>query len=388
MLKRIFEDIRVLDFSHVWFGPYCTMMLAELGAEVIKVEPPWGEIGRLGPGPLFKNVASNFYALNINKKDIAIDLKAPEGLDIAKDLIKCSDVVVQNMVPGTMEKLGLGYDVLKSLNPKIIYAALSGFGQYGPYRDYASYAVIAEAMSGHTFATGKNFNSDGPPINMAGALGDLGPAVFAAFTIVAAIRYRDKTGKGQMIDVSQLDCMASFNTCATTEYSLFGETIAEIRKRQPKDPNRIWGIMKVKDGWIQVAGERPKAIEKLKERLGVKELNTQVLEKIVSEMTRKEAFEFLVSVGMPVAPIYEAYESMSDPHLKARDMFIQVDHPIAGRYSTPNFPVKLSETPGIVETPAPILGQHTEEVLISLLGYSKEKIEELEKNGVIVCYRN
>ncbi|MGQ9679568.1 MAG: CaiB/BaiF CoA transferase family protein [Candidatus Bathyarchaeia archaeon] len=387
-MKRILEDIRILDFSHVWFGPYCTMMLGELGAEIIKVEPPWGEIGRLGPGPLYKNVASNFYALNLNKKDIAIDLKAPEGLEIAKKLVKCCDVVVQNMVPGAMENLGLGYDVLKRLNPKIIYAALSGFGQYGPYKDYASYAVIAEAMSGHTFATGKNFNPDGPPINMAGALGDLGPAVFAAFSIVAAIRYRDKTGKGQMIDVSQLDCMASFNTCAITEYSLFGETTVEIRKRQPRDPNRIWGIMKVKDGWIQVAGERPKAIEKLKEKLGVQELNKQDVERMVAEMTRREAFDFLVEVGMPVAPIYEAYESISDPHLKTRGMFIQVNHPIAGTYTTPNFPVKLSETPGIVETPAPLLGQHTENVLKSLLGYPKEKIEELEKIGVIVCHRD
>lgn len=387
-MKRILEDIRILDFSHVWFGPYCTMMLGELGAEIIKVEPPWGEIGRLGPGPLYKNVASNFYALNLNKKDIAIDLKAPEGLEIAKKLVKCSDVIVQNMVPGAMENLGLGYDVLKSLNPKIIYAALSGFGQYGPYKDYASYAVIAEAMSGHTFATGKNFNPDGPPINMAGALGDLGPAVFAAFSIVAAIRYRDKTGKGQMIDVSQLDCMTSFNTCAITEYSLFGETTVEIRKRQPRDPNRIWGIMKVKDGWIQVAGERPKAIEKLKEKLGVQELNKQDVERMVAEMTRREAFDFLVEVGMPVAPIYEAYESISDPHLKTRGMFIQVNHPIAGTYTTPNFPVKLSETPGIVEAPAPLLGQHTENVLKSLLGYPKEKIEELEKIGVIVCHRN
>ena len=134
-MARILEDIRVLDLSHVWFGPFCTMMLGELGAEIIKVEPPWGEIGRLGPGPLFKNVASNFYALNINKKDVAIDMKNPDGLATVKELVKRSDVVVQNMVPGAMEKLGLGYDVLRGLNPKVIYAALSGFGQYGPYRD-------------------------------------------------------------------------------------------------------------------------------------------------------------------------------------------------------------------------------------------------------------
>ncbi|MCK4582758.1 CoA transferase, partial [Candidatus Bathyarchaeota archaeon] len=131
-MKKILEDIRILDFTHVWFGPYCTMMLAELGAEVIKVEPPWGTIGRLGPGELHHGTSTTFYALNINKKDIAMDLKNPEVKEMIKELVKQSDVVVQNFAPGAMERLGLGYDVLKKWNPRIIYAALSGFGQTGP----------------------------------------------------------------------------------------------------------------------------------------------------------------------------------------------------------------------------------------------------------------
>ncbi|MBE0633388.1 CoA transferase, partial [Candidatus Bathyarchaeota archaeon] len=150
---KILEDIKILDFTHVWFGPYCTMMLAELGAEVVKVEPPWGTIGRLGPGELYKGVSTTFYALNINKRDIAMDLKNPKAMNMIKEMVKQSDVVIQNFAPGTMEKLGLGYEELKKLNPKVIYAALSGFGQTGPYSEYASYASIAEAMSGHTYAT-------------------------------------------------------------------------------------------------------------------------------------------------------------------------------------------------------------------------------------------
>jgi CoA:oxalate CoA-transferase len=386
-MPKIFDDIRVLDFTHVWFGPYCTMMLADLGAEVIKVEPPWGTIGRLGPGPLYRGTSSTFYALNLNKKDIAVDLKSPEGQAVIRQLVARSDVVVQNFVPGTMERLGLGYDVLKAINPRIIYAALSGFGQTGPYSRLPAYAVIAEAISGHTYLTGKRHDPEGPPISMAGALGDLGPAMYAAFSIASAIRHRDRTGQGQMIDVNQVDSMVAFNACESVTYSLFGETWRDISRRTPEDPNRIWGVFRVQDGWIQVAGERPRAIEKLKEKLGVEELNRDLVAGAVAPMTRRQAFDYLADVGMPVAPIYDAHEAMTDPHLLERGMFVEVDHPVAGRHRTPNFPVSFSETPGEVLQPSPMLGQHTEEVLKGLLGYTAEQVRELEKAGKVACWR-
>jgi len=386
-MKKILEDIRILDLTHVWFGPFCTMMLAELGAEVIKVEPPWGTIGRLGPGALFKGTSSTYYALNLGKKDISIDLKSEEGKEILSELIKVSDIVAQNFAPGAMERLGFGYDVLKELNPKVIYAALSGFGQTGPYSRYGSYAAVAEAMSGHTYATGKRHDPEGPPISMAGAMGDLGPAMYAAFAIMAAIRHRDKTGVGQMIDVPQFECMVAFNTTSTTAYSLFNETTWEISKKYPRDPNRIWGKFQVQDGWIQIAGERPRAIERLKEQFGVDQMSKELIEEHMKGMTRKEAFDWLAGVGMPVAPIYDSHETFDDPHLEARDFWKQVDHPAAGEYTVPNFPVTLSETPGEVTSAAPMLGQHTEEVLTSLLGYSEERIKALEKEGKIVVWR-
>jgi len=386
-LKKILEDIRILDLTHVWFGPFCTMMLAELGAEVIKVEPPWGTIGRLGPGALFKGTSSTYYALNLGKKDISIDLKSEEGKEILSELVKKSDVVAQNFAPGAMERLGFGYDVLKELNPRVIYAALSGFGQTGPYSRYGSYAAVAEAMSGHTYATGKRHDPDGPPISMAGAMGDLGPAMYAAFAIVAAIRHRDKTGVGQMIDVPQFECMVAFNTTSTTAYSLFNETTWEISKKHPRDPNRIWGKFQVQDGWIQIAGERPRAIERLKEQFGVDQMSKELIEEHMKGMTRKEVFDWLAGVGMPVAPIYDSHETFEDPHLEARDFWKQVDHPAAGEYTVPNFPVTLSETPGEVTSAAPMLGQHTEEVLTSLLGYSEERIRALEKEGKVVVWR-
>lgn len=386
-MKKILEDIRILDFTHVWFGPYCTMMLAELGAEVIKVEPPWGTIGRLGPGELHHGTSTTFYALNINKKDIAMDLKNPEVKEMIKELVKQSDVVVQNFAPGAMERLGLGYDVLKKWNPRIIYAALSGFGQTGPYSRYGSYAVIAEAISGHSYATGKYHDPDGPPITMAGALGDLGPAMYAAFSIVAALRHRDKTGEGQMIDVCQVDTMVAFNCTASVAYDLLKESPIKRRQQRPQDPNRIWGILPVKDGWIQIAGERGKAIENLKQELGVEEVSKELVQERISGMTRMEAFKWLAEMGFPCAPIYEAHEAMWDPHLEARGMWVEVEHKAAGNYKIPNFPVKFSETPGEVTMAAPMLGQHTRMVLKELLGKTDEELDAFEKSGAIVQWK-
>ena len=386
-MNKILEDIRILDFTHVWFGPYCTMMLAELGAEVIKVEPPWGTIGRLGPGELHHGTSTTFYALNINKKDVAMDLKNPEVKEMIKELVKQSDVVVQNFAPGAMERLGLGYDVLKKWNPRIIYAALSGFGQTGPYSRYGSYAVIAEAISGHSYATGKYHDPDGPPITMAGALGDLGPAMYAAFSIVAALRHRDKTGEGQMIDVCQVDTMVAFNCTASVAYDLLKESPIKRRQQRPQDPNRIWGILPVKDGWIQIAGERGKAIENLKQELGVEEVSKELVQGRISGMTRMEAFKWLAELGFPCAPIYEAHEAMWDPHLEARGMWVEVEHKAAGNYKIPNFPVKFSETPGEVTMAAPMLGQHTRMVLKELLGKTDEELDALEKQGAIVQWK-
>jgi len=386
-MKKILEDIRILDFTHVWFGPYCTMMLAELGAEVIKVEPPWGTIGRMGPGELHHATSTTYYALNLNKKDIAMDLKNPQVKEMIKELVKQSDVVVQNFAPGAMERLGLGYDVLKKWNPGIIYAALSGFGQTGPYSRYGSYAVIAEAISGHSYATGKYHDPDGPPITMAGALGDLGPAMYAAFAIVAALRHRDRTGEGQMIDVAQIDTMVAFNCTASVAYDLIKESPIKRRQQRPQDPNRIWGILPVKDGWIQVAGERGKAIENLKQELGVEEVSKEQIQQRISGMTRMEAFKWLAEMGFPCAPVYEAHEAMWDPHLEARGMWVEVEHKAAGRYKIPNFPVKFSETPGEVTMAAPMLGQHTREVLKGLLGKKDEELDALEKQGAIVQWK-
>ena len=380
-LADMLDDIKVLDLTHVWFGPWCTMMLADFGAEVIKIEPPWGSIGRIGRGPLIGGSSYIFHHLNRNKKDLTLNLKDPRGLAIFKELVKTSDVVVQNFSAGAMERLGLGYDVLSEINPGIIYAALSGFGQYGPYTKRASYATIAEGMSGHTRLTGDHVDPEGPPIRMAQSYGDLGPGTMAAMSIIAALRYRDKTGVGQMIDVAQFDCMVAYNT-AITGYLLTGLKPYELRKKYSRVQG-VGGIMSTKDGgWIQIAGNRPKALDALKEKLGVEEIEREMAEKLVSELTRDEAVELFVKLGFPVAPIYHLDETVEDPHLKARDMFLEIDHLKAGKIKTVNFPVKFSKTPVEIRSAAPPLGYHNEEILKDL-GYDEEQIVELTKVGVI-----
>ncbi|MDP6458057.1 MAG: CoA transferase [Candidatus Bathyarchaeota archaeon] len=380
-MKDILEDIRVLDLTQFWFGPYCTLLLAEMGAEVIRVEPPWGGIDRIADGALFGGSSYTFHHHNLNKKGLTLNLKSPEGIKLFKSLVKASDVVVQNFRQGSMEKLGLGYEVLKGLNPKIIYAALSGFGQYGPYAKRGSFAMIAEAMSGHSRLTGDLVDPNGPPREMAQAYGDLAPAIFAAMSIVSAIRYRDKTQQGQMIDVAQLDCMVALNT-ATTGYNLSGLKLWELKDKFPMGRGFGGLIKTVDDGWIRYASFSPRIIERLKTHLGVDEIDEEKIAEQIGKKNREEAVEFFVKAGVPAAPVYDVDEVVIDPHLKAREMFVDVKHPKAGAVRVPNFPVKFSETPGKIVNAAPLLGQHSKEILVSLLGLSGEQVFELEKKGV------
>lgn len=392
---KILEDIRVLDLTHVVFGPWCTKMLADFGAEVIKIEPPWGALDRIPErGPMYGGASAAFQYLNLNKKGMAIDLKNPKGVSIFKELVKISDVVVENFSPGTMKRLGLGYEDLKQVKPDIIYASLSGFGQTGPYSPRPSYAPIAEAMSGHTRETGDRVDPDGPPIAMAGALGDVAPGTMAAMSMIAAIRHRDRTGNGQVIDVAQLDCMVAYNYSNITEYLLSGKNETERRKEREELEKKMGpssqsfgGIMKTKDGWIHLAGIRAKGLDALRQKMGVKELDNETWRKYLENMTRDEAVNFFVELGLPVAPILYSSEATKDPHVIARDMIKEVQHPKLGKIRVMNFPLKLSENPAEVLSPAPLLGQHNKEILVKYLGYTEDQVTQLLKEGVIAADR-
>jgi len=381
LIHKPLEDIRVVDMTHVWFGPWCTMMMADLGAEVIRVEPPWGAIDRISEGLLYGGAPYTFHHLNQNKKDLTLNLKTPEGMHLLKELIKKSDVVVQNMSVGTMEKLGLGYEELKKLNPGIIYAALSGFGQYGPYKNRNSYAVFIEAMSGHTRMTGDLVDPQGPPIEMAMALGDMLPGSLAAMAILAALRYHDKTGLGQMIDVSQLDCMVAANP-GITGYFLSGMPNWEMRKKYPT--GGIGGVFKAKDGgYVRVGAFSPSALENIKNFFNVEEPTREDIEKFVALKNRDEAVAELVAAVLPSSPIYQLDETVKDPHLAARNMFIDLEHAKAGKVRTVNNPIKFSLTPTERKTAAPTLGQHSREILSKILGLTDAQIDELINGGVV-----
>lgn len=375
------DDIRIVDMTHVWYGPWCTMMLAYLGAEVIRIEPPWGAIDRLSQSGVFGGVPFTYHHFNLNKKDITINTKDPEGLELLKELIKTSDVVIQNMSVGAMDRMGLGYDVLKEIRPDIIYAALSGFGQTGPYKDRKSYAMIAEAMSSHTRLTGDGVDPEGPPIEMAMSYGDIGPGTMAAFGIVSALRHRDRTGEGQMLDFAQLDIMTAFNP-GITLWQLGQITPWEMRKKSPG--GGIGGLFKSKDGgYITVGIYSPKALDSIRRQFDDQDFNKEKLEKYISEHNQDEAVEFLLNARVPVAPIYQTNETSADPHLEARNMFVEIEHPKAGKYKAVNFPFKMSKTQPEIKSPSPLLGQHNKEVICGILGKPEEYLEDLKKKGIV-----
>ena len=223
---------------------------------------------------------------------------------------------------------------------------------------------------------------------MAGAYGDLGPALWAASSILAAIRYRDKTGKGQILDIAQADCMVSLNTVAITSYNMLGMSMREYGEKYPQSRGGIGGITKTNDGYIYIAGFRPRAIEKMKQELGFEEITSDTIKELVVDMTKTEALNYLLGYGVPVAEIYSVKELVNDPHLIDRGMFTEVEHPKAGTMKVTNFPVKFSETPGEIRTATPLLGQHNEEILSTVLGYTTEQIQKLEKQGVISTERS
>jgi crotonobetainyl-CoA:carnitine CoA-transferase CaiB-like acyl-CoA transferase len=377
-MAKLLEGVRVLDLSHVYYGPYTTMVLASMGAEVIKIEPPWGEMSRFYP-PLVNGESSPFMYLNRCKKGLTLNLKSEEGKAIFFRLLEDADIVVENFKRGTMEKLGLGYDDLRSRKPDIIYAALSGFGVDGPYRDRPSFAPVAEAMSGWMRLTGDLVDPEGPPIRPAEYHGDLDPALWAVVGILAALRHRDCTGVGQLVDVAQLDCMIAQTGIPITNYLAEGKLAWEIWRDRPT-AGILFGFFEAADGYVYIAAEAGQ-VDRLKELTGSELESNEDLQRWVTGKKVNEVVDAIIGVDVPVAPIYQVDEVVEDPQVKARGMIVEIEHPRAGRVRLPGFPVKFSETPAVTGA-APSLGQHNEE-LLSGLGYGEDEIEALRKKGVI-----
>lgn len=378
-LRGLLEGIRVIDLSHVYFGPYTTMVLGSMGAEVIKIEPPWGEMARLYP-PLVNGFSSPFAFLNRNKKGMTINFKNEKGKRIFFQLLAKSDVVVENFKRGTLDKLGFGYGEMIKVKPDIIYAALSGFGLDGPYRDRPSFAPVAEAMTGWMRLTGDIIDPEGAPIRPAEYHGDLDPALWAVIAILSALRHRDLTGEGQVLDVSQLDCMLTQTGVPLSNFLATGKLAWQVWADRPT-AGILFGIFKTSDGYVYVATEGGQ-VERLKKIVGQELENQEDLARWTADKTMRFVVEALVAGDIPVAPAYQLNNVVEDPQVKARGMISEMEHPQAGSLRQPSFPIRFSKAQTVLR-PAPMLGQHNVEVLRDLLGYSEAEIAELRREEII-----
>jgi crotonobetainyl-CoA:carnitine CoA-transferase CaiB-like acyl-CoA transferase len=372
------KGIRVLDLTHAHAGPICTLYMAAMGAEVIKIEPQWGDMTRLFP-PLIKGQSPYFMFLGRGKKGITLDLKKPEGKELFKEMVKKSDVIMENFSPGTMERLELGWDVLKELNPRVIYASISGFGHTGPWKDQRSFDPIAQATSGYMWIMKDAVDPEGPPLQAPDAVADTIPGFSCLIGILAALISRNKTGKGQRVDVAQMDSMIatmqsfSFWNIANTTFMQAGRSgnvgVGELKK--------------AKDGYLMLSLTPGRITDWFKELLGVDELNESMIDEWIAGKSTQEIVNQLVEVGVPVGKVMDLDEAQNNPQAKARNMFVKVDHPVLGEIVEPGFPIKFSNTKGDLSTPAPLLGEHNMEVFTQLLGLSSERYNELRKKGVI-----
>ncbi len=373
---KALEGIRVLDLTHAHAGPICTMFLAALGAEVIKIEPPWGEMTRMFP-PLVKGVSPYFAFINRCKLGVTLNLKHPKGVELFKRLVKLSDVVVENFRPGTMERLGIGWETLRELNPRIILASISGFGQTGPWRDRRSFDLIAQASSGYMWLVGDSVDPEGPPHLAPEAIADTIPGLSLLIGILAALLYRERTGRGQWIDVAQMDSMIA----VSQSFSFW-----HLARTTMDKAVRSWGVydaFKARDGYVAIAVQTGRMEDAMRELMGVEEVTSEAVARWVSERTVGEVVEALVEIGVPVAPVNDLDAVMRNEQAGAREMFVKVVHPQLGETMMPGLHIKMSETPGDISKPAPLLGQHNRDVYGGLLGLSDEELEELRREGVI-----
>ena len=396
------ENLTVLDLTRVLVGPFCTMMLADMGANVIKIEvPTGGDDTRTYPPFREKNLNGQreslyFANINRNKKGVTLNLKAPEGKAIFKELVKKADIVVENYRPGVMDKLGLGYDVLKEINPRLIYAAVSGFGCYGPYHLRPGYDILAQAMGGMMAITGPR---GGEPTRAGSALGDMLGGLHVTIGILAAVNARTITGKGQRVDVSLMDSMIAATENTALKYLESGQI-------PPRMGNRYAAVspydaFKVKDGVIIIAAGNQKLYEKLctevlhrpdmitdprfvdmTGRLENQDAIQEVIEDTLKDYTMEEATQLVLSKGIPAGPILNIKQILEDPHVKEREMFVEMDHPTLGRITVNGCAIKLMDTKSSVRTPAPQLGQDNKAIYEGMLGMSEEEFAALHEKAV------
>ncbi len=392
------NGIRVVDVTNNQAGPSCGQMLAWLGADVIKVEEPdKGDPARHVLNDRPNQDSLFFLSFNGNKRSLTLNLKSPKGKDVFRALLKTADVVLENFGPGVLERLGFGYPTLRQINPRLVSASIKGFGSYGPYSDYKSYEPIAQAMGGAMSVTGV---PDGPPTYMWPSIGDSGTGMHCVIGILAALMQRHLTGEGQQVEVSMQDAVVNLIRVSLRDHQRLGKPMERTGNQlgagvpgttyrcHPGGPNdyvfifvqqQMWHPLLRAMGRADLVGDpRYETGDARWQRKG--EVDALV-EAWTSERSKHEVMKILAGAGVPCGACLDTGEVLSDPHLQARDMIVEIEHPVRGRYVTVGNPIKLSASPTTI-TPAPLLGQHTREVLEEL-GYNETEIGALEADGAI-----
>jgi CoA:oxalate CoA-transferase len=388
--------LRVIDLSRILAGPFAGMILADLGADVIKIEEPTCGDDSRGFGPFKDGFSAYFISVNRGKRSVTLNLKEKRGKEILKELVKKADILVENFRPGTMKRLGLDYETLKQVNPRLIYAACSGFGQSGPLATNGAYDLIIQAMGGMMSITGER---GGVPTKVGASIADLTAALYTVIGILTALHARKQTGQGQMVDVAMLDCLICFLENAIARYVVANEIPGPVGSRHASiTPFQAYPT---KDNYIVIAigNERLwerfcKAIKRtdlLKDErfeVNVKrnenyDILNPILEEIFRSRTTEEWMKLLEKEGIPCGPINTVDKLIDHPQIVAREMIAEIDHGSLGKIRMPALPIKLSATPGKVHKPAPRLGEHTEEVLVGLLGMRRDEVAALRQRIVI-----
>src|SRR6478672_7548679 len=373
------SGLKVVDLTHVMAGPTCTLMLADMGAEVIKIEKiPAGDDTRYMVPPKIGDVAASFLMMNRNKKGIALDLKTPGGAKVLHRLIESADVLVENFGPGVMDRLGFGYEDLREDCPSLIYCSLSGFGRTGPYKHRRGFDLVAQAMSGIMSFTGEN--PHGPPVKCGAPLSDITAGILAAMGILAAYTHRLKTGQGQWVETSLFEA-ALVQTYWQSAIAL-ATGVAPRAMGSAHPLNAPYQAFEASDGWIVVGGANHKNWLRMLDALNAPELADHPrfkssadrmahLQELEADLTRrfrqkpaKYWLDALEEKGVPCGPVYDMLQALADPQTLARDMVVEVEHSSLGPVKTLGLPVKFSATPGKVATGAPLYGEHSREVLL------------------------
>ncbi|MFQ5684106.1 MAG: CaiB/BaiF CoA transferase family protein [Candidatus Binatia bacterium] len=391
------DGIRVLDLTRALAGPYCTMFLGDLGAEVVKIERPHvGDDSRGWGPPFLGDESAYFLSINRNKRSVTIDMKSPQGIELVRRLARISDVFVENFRPGTMERLGLGERELRGLNPRLIYASLSGFGADGPMKNYPGYDLIMQAWGGFMSITGM---ADGEPTKVAVAIIDVVAGLMLGKAIMAALFARERTGVGQRIDTSLLEAEVACLIPFASDYLASGKIPGRLGNAHP---NIVpYQSFKTQDGYLVVGAASEGNWRRLCEAIEMPELsddsrfaknaqrveNREELIRLLSAVFLKRDsatwIRLLGEGGIPCAPVNTIDQVFSAPQVLHRKMLIEVEHPTAGTVRMAGLPLKLSNTPASVRLAPPVLGQHSEEVLRAWLKMSDHEVEDFKKRGII-----